>query len=75
MRWFRGAVNRGESDDRLRAVTQQAHQLGMKVMLKPQIWFPGGFIGDLEFPNEAERSGWFEQYRALVENDYPHLVA
>ena len=24
------------------------------------------FIGDLEFPNEPERSGWFEQYRAFI---------
>ncbi len=63
-----GAIRFGgmERDDDIVQIAQEAHKLGMKVMLKPQIWFPGGFIGDLEFPNEPERSGWFEQYRAFI---------
>lgn len=55
-----------ERDDDIVRIAQEAHNLGMKVMLKPQIWLPGGFIGDLDFATDSERNAWFEQYRAFV---------
>ena len=39
-----------------------AHQKGLKVMWKPQLWVPRGFPGDLEFTRPADRSDWFTEY-------------
>ena len=55
-----------ERDADVIRVATEARSLGMKVMLKPQIWVPGGFTGDLDFPNDADRMAWFEQYRAFI---------
>ena len=55
-----------ERDDDIVHIAQQAHALGMSVMLKPQIWIPGGFTGDLDFPTAAERDEWFASYREFI---------
>lgn len=55
-----------ERDDDIARIAQEARALGIKVMLKPQIWVPGSFIGDLDFPSDAERNAWFEQYRGFI---------
>jgi hypothetical protein len=55
-----------ERDEDVMRVAAVARRLGIKVMLKPQIWMPGGFIGDLDFASNDERTVWFEQYRAFI---------
>ena len=55
-----------ERDDDILRIAQQAHALGMHVMLKPQIWIPGGFTGDLDFPTAEERDEWFASYREFI---------
>ena len=45
-----------ESDSGIEQVAAYAHSLGLKVMLKPQIWVRPGFPGDLEFASELDRS-------------------
>ena len=55
-----------ERDADVVRVAVEARRLGIKVMLKPQIWVPGGFTGDLDFPNDADRMAWFEQYRTFI---------
>jgi hypothetical protein len=55
-----------ERDDYIIRIAQQAHTLGMKVLLKPQIWIPGGFTGDLDFATDREREEWFASYRDFV---------
>ena len=43
----------GETDDRLRAVAAQAHELGIKVMLKPHLWLrPPNWVGMIEHHSE-----------------------
>lgn len=39
-----------------------AHQKGLKVMWKPQLWVPRGYPGDLHFERPAERAEWFAEY-------------
>jgi hypothetical protein len=57
----------GESDGALAAVTQQAHALGMRVMLKPHIWVrDGAWIGDQSLPDEAAWARWFDSYRTFI---------
>jgi hypothetical protein len=58
-------------DDDLLAVTDHAHQLGMKVMLKPHIWsrqfWDGGkWQGDIAMKSDADDAKWWEAYRQFV---------
>jgi hypothetical protein len=64
-----------ERDDDIAKIAAEAHSLNMKVLLKPQIWTGrGGFPGDLDFPDPAERAKWFAQYGLFVEH-YADLAA
>lgn len=60
---FGGGWERAEL---IEAIASQAHQRGMKVMLKPQLW-GRGFVGDLHFDKPEDRAAWFEQYRRFLE--------
>jgi hypothetical protein len=67
MRWFRGASSRGESDDRLLAVTRQAHGLGIKVMLKPHVWLrPPDWPGSIDPATTEGWRAWFRSYREFI---------
>lgn len=58
---------RGESDERLLAVTAQAHALGLKVMLKPHLWLRSPYwVGDVSQPDEAGWRAFFAAYEELV---------
>jgi hypothetical protein len=67
-RWFRGATaGFGESDERLVAVTRQAHALGIKVMLKPHLWLrPPDWPGSIEPAGEDAWTEWFRTYREFI---------
>lgn len=55
-----------EPDDGIAVLTRVAHDLGMKVLLKPQIWVPGGFPGDLTFPSASDENAWFVEYSKFI---------
>jgi hypothetical protein len=55
-----------EADERIRDVAGAVHKAGMKLLLKPQLWTPGMFTGDLEFTADADRTAWFAQYTAFA---------
>lgn len=55
LRW--GGERSWENDDSLRAVTKQAHELGIKVLLKPHVWSR----------DESSMDAWsYEQWRAWM---------
>ncbi|HEV8631696.1 MAG TPA: hypothetical protein VGV61_15370, partial [Thermoanaerobaculia bacterium] len=55
----------GESDERLRAVTAQAHALGLRVLLKPHLWLrPPHWPGDVA---QADEAGWQRLFDAYGE--------
>lgn len=56
---FNMGMERSEDVAKLVAL---AHQKGLKVMWKPQLWVPRGFPGDLAFERPAERAEWFAEY-------------
>ncbi|MBI4443072.1 MAG: hypothetical protein HY649_06815 [Acidobacteria bacterium] len=57
----------GESDEGVNNTTYQARRLGLKVMLKPQIWLRGGhFAGNVYFDDPRERALWFARYRRWI---------
>lgn len=55
-----------ETDDSIRDATKAAHDLGLRVMLKPQIWVGGGWPGDVNFPTDPDQAEWFDTYRAFI---------
>jgi len=58
---------RGESDERLRAVTAQAHAAGMRVLLKPHLWLRSPhWVGDVAQHDEAGWRAFFAAYEELV---------
>ena len=58
---------RGESDDGVVNAISQARGLGLKVMLKPQIWLRGGFYsGNIHFDNAQDRARWFANYQEWI---------
>ena len=57
-----------ERDEDIIRIAEQARSLGIKVMLKPHIWVPGSFIGDLDFASDSERAEWFVEYRSFIEH-------
>jgi hypothetical protein len=63
---FPGGMERDES---IAALADEAHKLGMKVMLKPQIWVGGGgFPGDLDYSDPVLRAQWFGAYGEFVDH-------
>jgi hypothetical protein len=61
---FPGGMERTED---IQAITALAHQRGMKVMLKPQLWARAGFPGNIEFPDPHQRAQWFAAYGKYLE--------
>ena len=61
---FPGGMERTED---IEAITAIAHQRGMKVMLKPQLWARAGFPGNIDFPDPHQRAQWFAAYRKYLE--------
>jgi hypothetical protein len=68
---FPGGLERSED---IEALTALAHQRGMKVLLKPQLWTRGGFPGAIEFSDPRDRKRWFGEYRKFSEY-YAELAA
>lgn len=67
----------GESDERLRGEIAAAHALGLKVMLKPQLWIAGGaFSGTLRPAGASEDpwAAWFASYERFLLH-YAELAA
>jgi len=56
-----------ESDAELATGLRAAHALGLRVMLKPQIWVRHGqFTGEIVFSEAAERARWMRSYRRFA---------
>lgn len=51
----------------------EAKKLGLKVMLKPQVFINGAWIGDMDFKTEEEWKNWEKNYRTYI-LDYLNLA-
>jgi len=56
----------GETKDGIIESTRLAHAKNVKVMLKPQIYIPGGWIGDLDFESSKDWQIWENSYRDYI---------
>lgn len=55
------------TDESLHHIIGEAHRLGLKVMLKPQIDLAGqGWRGEIAFQSEDGWSAWFMNYRRFI---------
>ncbi len=64
-----GDIFWGETDVGLEATTQFAHELGIKVLLKPHIWLTanqGKWRADIEMESESAWQGWFRSYGNFI---------
>ena len=43
-----------------------AHTAGLKVMLKPQVYIHGHWVGDVQFDSESEWESWESSYRSYL---------
>ncbi len=50
------------TDDELRAAIREAHELGLSVMVKPQVWVPRSWAGAVAMNFEQNWSEWFANY-------------
>jgi hypothetical protein len=70
----RGWNTRWESDAGVTQLARIAHSLGIRVLLKPQLWMHDGNPADIDFPGTAENSQWFGQYQPFLEH-YAQLAS
>ncbi len=52
-----------ESEDRVFRTLEQARRLGLRTVLKPQLWAPYRFTGDIAFERPADFARWWADYR------------
>ncbi|HYU34488.1 MAG TPA: hypothetical protein VEW48_20235 [Thermoanaerobaculia bacterium] len=55
-----------ESDDRILRTLAAAERLGLKTVLKPQLWAPHHFTGDIAFEKPADFARWWAGYRRFM---------
>jgi hypothetical protein len=56
----------GERPEGVKETIRQAHKAGIKVMLKPQVYVPGGWTGALDFNNDADWESWESTYSYYI---------
>jgi hypothetical protein len=54
-------------DDELRAGIHLAHELGFTVVVKPHVWVPDSWAGEVAMMSEADWQKWFANYRRALE--------
>ncbi len=56
----------GEKPEGVKKCVQLAHNQGLKVMIKPQVYIPRGWIGDMDFDTDEEWLSWEASYRVYI---------
>jgi len=56
----------GERPVGVRESIRLAHEAGIKVMVKPQVWIPGGWTGSLDFPSDSAWTLWEAGYERYI---------
>lgn len=56
----------GEKPEGIIETIRLAHQKGIKVMVKPQIYIPGSWTGELDFATSEDWSSWEASYQQYI---------
>lgn len=55
-----------ERDQGIRRMTRAAHEAGLKVILKPQVWYRGGYPGEHELDSADDLDAFFDRYGEML---------
>lgn len=55
-----------ERDQGIRRMTRAAHEAGLKVILKPQVWYRGGYPGEHELESVEDLEAFFARYAGML---------
>lgn len=56
------------TDEQLAQGIRAAHRLGMRAIVKPQVWVPGTWAGAVHMNSEADWTTWFARYESALAN-------
>lgn len=56
----------GERPEGIIESTRAAHRRGLQVMIKPQVYVPGSWVGDVDYENETDWRIWEDSYRRYI---------
>lgn len=56
----------GEKTEGVAESIRLAQEKGLSVMLKPQVYFPGSWPGDMSFDNNEDWEAWEAEYRTYI---------
>jgi len=56
----------GERQEGIEASIDLAHAEGLSVMLKPQVYIHGGWVGDVQFDTDEQWQEWEANYRTYI---------
>ena len=56
----------GERPEGVEETLKKAKKNGLKVMLKPQVWIMGSWVGHMDFDREDEWTRWEDSYKAYL---------
>lgn len=56
----------GETPEGAEETIRLAKESGLKVMLKPQVWIHGAWVGDMEFEEESDWLKWENDYKKYI---------
>ena len=56
----------GERPEGVRESIRLAHEAGIRVMVKPQVYVPRGWTGALDFPTDADWEKWENDYQRYL---------
>ncbi|MBK0383876.1 hypothetical protein I5M32_12985 [Pedobacter sp. SD-b] len=56
----------GETEEGVTKNIKQAHAAGLMVMIKPQVWTQGGWIGDYDLNSEEDWKTWESDYESYI---------
>lgn len=56
----------GEKITGIESCIEEARKQGLKIMLKPQVYTGGGWIGDMDFDTEEKWKDWEKNYKAYI---------
>jgi hypothetical protein len=55
-----------EADEGIRRMARTAHEVGLQVILKPQVWYRGGYPGEHDLESEEDLDAFFQRYGELL---------
>ena len=56
----------GERKEGIKKSIELAQKNQFKIMIKPQVWIPGGWVGEMDFEKEGDWRVWEESYRSYI---------